>query len=157
MKRTCSIGRALAALVPAFAAACGTARGPGVPETPRLYRGDPTGAVSAVDFTRIPRNGAARVEEVLQGRVAGLQVARLPNGELSLRIRGTTSVLGSNEPLLVLDDQIIAPSQVSSALAMLSPHDVLRVEVLKDAGSTAFYGSRGANGVIIVTTRRGPD
>ena len=59
--------------------------------------------------------------------------------------------------MVVLDGQIIPASAISSALASISPRDVSRVEVLKDAGSTAFYGSRGANGVIIITTKRGPD
>lgn len=126
-------------------------------DTPRLYRGDETGAVESVDVARVADSGAGRIEQVLQGRVAGLQVIRLPGGGYSLRIRGTTSLVGDNEPLVVLDDQIIHASSISSVLAGISPRDVARVEVLKDAASTAFYGSRGANGVIIITTKRGPD
>ena len=151
--------RTISALLPALAilslAACGSSREP-VQDTPRLYRGDETGAVETVDVTRVEDTGAGRIEQVLQGRVAGLQVIRLPGGGYSLRIRGTTSLM-DNEPLVVLDDQIIHASAISSVLAGISPRDVARVEVLKDAGSTAFYGSRGANGVIIITTRRGPD
>lgn len=151
-KRTISALLAILSL-----AACGPHTGEAVQDTPRLYRGDATGAVESVDVTRVAETGAGRIEQVLQGRVAGLQVIRLPGGGYSLRIRGTTSLMGDNEPLLVLDDQIIPASAISSALASISPRDVSRVEVLKDAASTAFYGSRGANGVIIITTRRGPD
>jgi len=154
--------RTISALLPALAAlslaACGTSGSrKAVDDGPRLYRGDETGAVETVDVDRLAPTGAGRIEEVLQGRVAGLQVIRLPGGGYSLRIRGTTSLVGDNEPLLVLDDQIIPPSAISSALASISPREVSRVEVLKDAASTAFYGSRGANGVIIITTKRGPD
>ncbi len=153
--------RTISALISALAAlslaACGTHTNEPVQDTPRLYRGDATGAVESVDVTRMADTGAGRIEQVLQGRVAGLQVTRLPGGGYSLRIRGTTSLIGDNEPLLVLDDQIIPPSAISSMLASINPRDVQRVEVLKDAASTAFYGSRGANGVIIITTKRGPD
>jgi TonB-dependent starch-binding outer membrane protein SusC len=143
----------------AAAAACGGVARSVAPalDTPRLHRAGAAAASASVDFTRLAPTGAARVEEVLQGRVAGLQVLRLANGSYSLRIRGAATILGSGEPLLVLDGLIVPPELVPGTLSMLSPHDVARVEVLKDAGSLAFYGSRGANGVLVVTTRRGPD
>jgi TonB-dependent SusC/RagA subfamily outer membrane receptor len=153
--------RAMAVVVSVLGAATlvacsGAARSGGsVRDLSRLYRTDAASASSVVDFSRVPLAGMGRIEEVLQGRVPGLQVVRLSGGDYSLRIRGGTSILGSNEPLLVLDGQIISPPFVSNALAGISPHDVARVEVLKDGGSLAFYGSRGANGVIIVSTRRG--
>jgi TonB-dependent SusC/RagA subfamily outer membrane receptor len=141
----------------AVAAACGGVARSVAPDTPRLHRAGAAAASVSVDFTRLAPTGAGRVEEVLQGRVAGLQVLRLPNGSYSLRIRGATTILGSGEPLLVLDGLIVPQELAPGALAVLSPRDVARVEVLKDAGSLAFYGSRGANGVIIVTTRGGLD
>ena len=96
----------------------------------------------------------ARVVDMLEGHVPGLVVIRLPNGEVSLRIRGKRSLQGDNEPLLVIDDVPVGGS-IGAALAGLVPQDIARVDVLKDAGSTAIYGSRGANGVIMITTKRG--
>jgi TonB-dependent starch-binding outer membrane protein SusC len=95
----------------------------------------------------------ARVEELLAARVAGLEVLRRGDGGFSLRIRGSASVLGSGEPLLVIDDTPVGVG-AADALAGLSLRDVQRVDVLKDAGATAIYGSRGANGVVLITTRR---
>jgi TonB-dependent SusC/RagA subfamily outer membrane receptor len=96
----------------------------------------------------------AQVVDMLEGRVPGLSVIRLPNGDVSLRIRGTRSFQGDNEPLLVIDDMPVRGS-IAIALAGLVPQDIARIDVLKDAGSTAIYGSRGANGVIVITTKRG--
>ena|SRR5919198_3248172 len=97
----------------------------------------------------------ARVVDMMEGRVPGLSVIRLPNGDISLRIRGSRSFQGDNEPLLVIDDVPVRGS-IGVALASLVPQDIARIDVLKDAGSTAIYGSRGANGVIVITTKRGP-
>lgn len=96
----------------------------------------------------------ARVVDMLEGRVAGLAVIRLPNGEISLRIRGEHSTSGDNEPLLVIDG-VPVRGAIGAALAGLAPRDIARIDVLKDAGSTAIYGMQGANGVILITTRRG--
>jgi TonB-dependent SusC/RagA subfamily outer membrane receptor len=98
----------------------------------------------------------ARIEELIEGRVSGVRVIRLPNGEFSLRIRGTSSPSGSNEPLVVIDGMPVPGPQVGAALAGLNPLDVARIEVLKDAQATAFYGMRGANGVLVITTKRDP-
>jgi TonB-dependent SusC/RagA subfamily outer membrane receptor len=87
--------------------------------------------------------------------VPGLTVIRLPNGDISLRIRGDRSFQGDNEPLLVIDGRPVR-GDIGAALAGLAPRDIERIDVLKDAGSTAIYGSQGANGVIIITTKRGP-
>ena len=118
-------------------------------------RGTVTGSVQSVRPSHAEASRYARIEELLEGRVAGLQVTRLGNGRISLRIRGTTSLMGSTEPLLVVDGTIVPQFATQSALMGIAPGDVERIDVLKDAGSTAIYGSRGANGVIEITTRRG--
>lgn len=114
-----------------------------------------SGAVSSLSAKQLGRVRVARVEELLVGRVAGLQVSPGPNGGYSLRIRGVTSPSGNNEPLVVIDGIPVSPNGIGGAFAGLSPGDIARVEVLKDAGSTAIYGSRAANGVILISTRRG--
>jgi TonB-dependent SusC/RagA subfamily outer membrane receptor len=91
-------------------------------------------------------------EEMIQGRIAGVEVTRLPSGGISVRIRGGSSVALSNEPLYVIDGMPVHAEQ-GGAISWLSPHDIERIEVLKDAASTAFWGSRGANGVIVITTK----
>ncbi len=96
----------------------------------------------------------ARVEDLLEFRFPGVQVIRLANGDVAVRIRGGTSISGNNEPLYVIDGMEITPGP-GGALAGINPGDVVRIEVLKDVGSTALYGVRGANGVILITTRRG--
>ncbi|GAC1480030.1 MAG: hypothetical protein NVS1B4_25030 [Gemmatimonadaceae bacterium] len=112
--------------------------------------------VVAVGSVELPQDQAAhytRVEEMLLGRVAGLEVLRRADGAYSLRLRGNSSILGGTEPLLVMDGMPINLA-ASDALAGLSPRDVVRIDVLKDAGATAIFGSRGANGVVVITTRR---
>jgi TonB-dependent SusC/RagA subfamily outer membrane receptor len=96
----------------------------------------------------------ARVEELLQGRVAGVQVMRTADGDFTIRIRGPHSFHGNDEPLYVVDGMPIPGRGLRSALMGIPPHDIARIEVLKDAGATAIYGSRGANGVIVITTKR---
>lgn len=113
-----------------------------------------TTSIASVVPTREIASRFATVEEMLEGRVAGLDVLRGPGG-FSIRIRGATSLLMSNEPLVVIDGIPIHSYSASSALAGVTPQSVERIDVLKDAGSTAIYGSRGANGVILITTRRG--
>src|SRR6267378_416304 len=93
----------------------------------------------------------ARVEELLRARVPGLQVIRLPNGDYTLRIRSERG-----EPLLVIDDMPVPSGSLGAALAALAPRDIARIDVLKDAAATAIYGTRGANGVIIIKTQRAP-
>ena len=98
----------------------------------------------------------ARVETMLQGHIPGLEV--IPQvGGFTLQIRGFKTLRqagGDDEPLLVIDDITVPAGSLASALAGIAPHDVARIDVLKDAGATAVYGSRGANGVIIITTKR---
>jgi TonB-dependent SusC/RagA subfamily outer membrane receptor len=117
-----------------------------------LPRDRVTGSVSSVSGERLARNTrAVRVEELLQGRVAGVQVIRLANGGYRVRIRGAA---GEGEPLFVVDGMPVHALYPGAALNGINPADVVRIDVLKDAGSTAIYGSRGAHGVILITTRR---
>jgi TonB-dependent starch-binding outer membrane protein SusC len=96
----------------------------------------------------------ARAEELLAGRFPGVEVYRVQGG-IGVRIRGGTSVNGSNEPLYVVDGMTIEPGP-GGALVGINPADIEKIEVLKDAGSTAQWGVRGANGVIVIKTKRGP-
>jgi TonB-dependent SusC/RagA subfamily outer membrane receptor len=112
-----------------------------------------TGAVTSISPAEAEAH-VARVEELLMGRVPGLQVLPGRGGRYTLRLRGATSLLGNNEPLLVIDDVPVTGAP-GDALAGLSPQDIARIDVLKGA-SAAIYGVRGANGVIIITTKRAP-
>ena len=107
----------------------------------KIRRRDSTSATSTVKVKR--GSGYSNIYEYLQGRVAGLEV----NGT-TLRIRGDRSILGSNEPLILVD------GVVTDDIGYITPDEVERIDVLKDASSTAIYGSRGANGVILITTRK---
>jgi iron complex outermembrane receptor protein len=95
------------------------------------------------------------VVELLEGRVPGLQIVRQANGDVALRIRGAPNSLSDGgEPLLVIDGMPVASGNVGSALRGLQPHQIASIEVLKDVSSTSVYGMRGANGVILITTKR---
>ena len=126
-------------------AACGrkAVREPG--STPQV-----TGATSSVDPGRNV-GGPLTVDELLRGRVAGLQIQPLPNGGFSYKIRGSES---GSEPLFLVDGVEIHPSQLHTALAGLTREDIRKVEVLKDLASTAMYGTRGAGGVVLISTKR---
>ncbi|PYP64980.1 MAG: hypothetical protein DMD37_00415, partial [Gemmatimonadetes bacterium] len=90
-------------------------------------------------------------------KVPGLEVRLLADGGFTVRVRGTHGVMGSpteDEPLLVIDEIPAASGSLGSALSGIAPRDVARIDVLKDASSTGIYGTRGANGVIIITTKR---
>jgi TonB-dependent starch-binding outer membrane protein SusC len=113
------------------------------------------GAVASVAGGEIEVQRVTRVEELLQDRVAGVVVTQQSSGVYTVRIRGVRSIMANNEPLVVIDGIPMQATTVSAAVAGLSPQAVARIDVLKDAGSTAAYGSRGANGVILITTRRG--
>ena len=115
---------------------------------------DVTGSISQVDGDVARQTSATSLVEMLQGRVPGLDVRRLPNGSVSVRIRGVRSLRGDGEPLYVVDG-IVRDSGPNGGFPDLQPADIKSIEVLKDAGSLAVYGSRGANGVILITTRRG--
>lgn len=115
-------------------------------------RSDITGAVATVRTQDMEKMPSFRADQALQGRVAGLNVQNTdaaPNANLNIRIRGANSISGGNDPLVVID------GLQGATLNTLNPNDIASVEVLKDASATAIYGARGANGVIIVTTKKG--
>jgi len=136
-------------------------------------RRDVTGAVSSVNTETLRSTPVSSLDQVLQGAAAGVQVSaasNTPGGGISIRVRGTSSITGNSEPLYVVDGfpiendpEAASPgnggrataSVPSNPLAALNPSDIESVEVLKDASATAIYGARGANGVVIITTRRG--
>ncbi|HEX2211641.1 MAG TPA: TonB-dependent receptor plug domain-containing protein [Longimicrobium sp.] len=154
-----------AALLPAgiallLAAACGPPVNTG-PQPERVEIGygtqdprDVTGAVSSLSGERLRSHRASRVEEMFQGRMAGVVVTRMPGGGYSVRIRGASNVIGNGEPLFVIDGVPLLSTRPGHELDGINPADVERIDVLKDAGSAAIYGSRAANGVILITTRR---
>jgi TonB-linked SusC/RagA family outer membrane protein len=117
-----------------------------------VERRDVTGAVGSLQSVDIVRNNPVQTAAALQGQVAGLNINKISNnpGEgYSIDIRGLGNFSGESEPLVVIDGVFGADMNV------LNPNDIESIDVLKDASSTAIYGSRGANGVIIITTKRG--
>jgi TonB-linked SusC/RagA family outer membrane protein len=120
-----------------------------------MQRSDVTGSVSSVSRREITEVGSYSVENILQGRVPGANISASgfrPGEASTIRIRGTRSLTASNDPLIVMDG-----IPIEGGLMELNPNDVESIEVLKDASATAIYGSRGANGVILITTRQGFD
>jgi TonB-dependent SusC/RagA subfamily outer membrane receptor len=101
----------------------------------------------------IEKNPTQPIEQVLQAKVPGVWVTRTPDGGVAVQIRGQTSFYGSNAPLYVIDGVPMQPGP-GGALTGVNPHDIESIKVLKDAADTALYGLRGANGVIVVTTKR---
>ncbi len=111
------------------------------------------------------------IDQALQGRAAGVQVTQVsgrPGGQTSIRIRGSSSINAGNEPLYVIDGMLITSDNGETnaggtagsglnGLSAISPGDIERIEILKDASATALYGSRGSNGVVLITTKRGKE
>lgn len=117
-------------------------------------RRDVSGAVAQADGEKLMAASPRTVSDMLVGRFAGVEVTKLANGGTSIRIRGSRSFKGNQEPLIVLDGM---PQRNGSAtLSDLDPHDIKSIDVLKDASATSAYGSRGSNGVILIATRRAP-
>lgn len=122
-----------------------------------------TGAVSSVRGELIENLPLQSFDRALQGRAAGVQVASangLPGGAVNIRIRGTGSINAGNQPLFIVDGVQInsrddANFTQSNPLAFLNPNDIESMEILKDAASAAIYGAQAANGVIIITTKKG--
>ena len=113
---------------------------------------DLTGSVSSVKGEEISEIPMTRIEQQLQTQVPGLNIStsnNAPGGTIQMRIRGSNSIQGDNNPLVVIDGMI------GGELKYINSNDIESIEVLKDASATAIYGSRGANGVIIVTTKKG--
>ncbi|MBC7508268.1 MAG: TonB-dependent receptor plug domain-containing protein, partial [Ferruginibacter sp.] len=135
-------------------------------------RADVTTSISSISEKDIKNLPVAGVDQALQGKVAGVTVTNnsgQPGGGVSVRVRGITSVNG-NEPLYVIDGVPILAQNSSleqnflgggsgqttqSVLAMLNPNDIASIDILKDASAQAIYGSRAANGVVLVNTKRG--
>lgn len=117
-------------------------------------KSDITGAVASVKVSELQSIPTARVDEALQGRVAGVMITNndaSPNPDVSIRIRGVNSINGGNNPLIVID------GVQGGDLGQIHPQDIQSMEVLKDASATAIYGSRGASGVILITTKKGKE
>ena len=118
-----------------------------------MKKSDLTGSVASVNAEEMMKRNPVNLGQGLQGAAAGVSVIRSsgdPEGGFSIRIRGVATVNGSADPLYVVDGV-----QVGTSIDFLNPNDVESIEILKDASATAVYGSRGANGVVLVTTKRG--
>lgn len=116
---------------------------------------EPSAAANAstVNAADIDKNPNESIEKALEGRVAGVVVSRSPEGGIAVRIRGATSPYGNSDPLYVLDGLPIQPGP-NGSLSGINPNDIESIRVLKDPAETAFYGSRGANGVIVIKTKK---
>ncbi len=130
-------------------------------------RRDVIGAIATVKSSEFANQPIIGADQALQGRAAGVQVTQnsgTPGSAISVRVRGAASISASNEPLYVVDglpistgsfSQLATGNQQTNALSDLNPNDIESIEVLKDAASAAIYGSRGSNGVVLITTKRG--
>ncbi|WP_159452042.1 SusC/RagA family TonB-linked outer membrane protein [Hymenobacter roseosalivarius] len=126
-----------------------------------------TGAITSVDAKEFQGQPIAGVDQALQGRASGVQVTAnsgTPGGGISVRIRGNNSISASSDPLYVVDgvpintgsySNIGVGNQQLNALSDINPNDIASIEILKDAAAAAIYGSRAANGVVLITTKRG--
>lgn len=127
-----------------------------------------TGSQTTVSFNDIKSTPVSSPDQLLQGKSSGVQVTAnsgVPGGGIFIRVRGTNSINASNDPLYIVDGVFINNTNLirtglgnqvaSNPLADLNPADIESIEILKDANATAIYGSRGANGVVIITTKRG--
>ena len=115
-----------------------------------------TGAVSQIDSKVIGIQNVSTVSKALEGSIPGLQVAAAdgqPGVDMGIRVRGVSSATGNNASALIVIDGV--PAQNENPLSNMNPQDIASVTVLKDAASTAMYGSRGANGVVLITTKKG--
>ncbi|MDQ7948930.1 MAG: TonB-dependent receptor [Pedobacter sp.] len=135
-------------------------------------RRDLTGSVARISGEDLNRDAPTNVLQALQGKIAGVSVTQsdgAPGAALSIRIRGSNSFLGGTEPLYVIDgipfnnnSSGATPASIGddekatlNALSFLNPSDIETIDILKDASATAIYGSRGANGVVLITTKKG--
>ncbi|MCT4644636.1 MAG: SusC/RagA family TonB-linked outer membrane protein, partial [Carboxylicivirga sp.] len=118
-----------------------------------MKKKDLTGAIASVNVEEMEKMPVANVAQAMAGRVAGVQITTSegePGAGISIRVRGGGSITQSNEPLYIIDG---FPSE--DGLSALDPSDIESIDILKDASSTAIYGARGANGVVVVTTKGG--
>ena len=119
-----------------------------------MKKSDLTGSVTSIKSDALQKTPAAGLDQALQGRAAGVTVnanSGQPGAAASIKIRGIGTVMGGSDPIYVVDGMI------TTNISFLNPNDIEATEVLKDASATAIYGSRGANGVILVTTRKGKE
>ena len=126
---------------------------------------DLSGSIAQIDSEQLEKNRNNSIESLLQGQVAGIVVneSSEPGGGIGISIRGVNSMLGGTQPLYVVDGIPTSPvsdaqgnvgtGQQQSNLGFLNPNDIGKIEVLKDAAATAIYGARGANGVVVITTK----
>ena len=115
-------------------------------------KSDLTGSIASVKADEIAKLSTGRVDQAIQGKIAGVHISNskaTPGASPVIRIRGGNSINGNNSPLVVIDGVLDAD------MSILSPSDVSSIEILKDASATAIYGSRGANGVLLITTKSG--
>ena len=120
-----------------------------------VKKSDMTGSISSISADEIIQGPATSVSRAIQGKSAGVRVTQKtgrPGDEVIIRVRGGNSLSGGNDPLYVVDG-----FPVDRLGADFNPEDVASMEILKDASATAIYGSRGANGVVLITTKRGQD
>lgn len=129
----------------------------------QMKRSDLTGSVVSVNDAAIKKSVPTSIDQVLQGRAAGVQIQAntgTPGGSSTIRIRGTNSLNATSQPIFVIDGVIIDAANGddngnSNPLAAINPSDIVSMDVLKDASATAIYGARASNGVIMITTKRG--
>ena len=124
-------------------------------------KNDLTGSVTAIKPDEMNKGLVTNVQDMMQGKIAGVNVTSAggaPGAGATIRIRGGSSLNASNDPLIVIDGLAMDNNGVkglSNPLSMVNPADIESFTVLKDASATAIYGSRGSNGVIIITTKKG--
>ena len=129
----------------------------------KMRKSDLTGSLSSLGEEAMKAQTTVSVDQALAGRVSGVQVSSSsgqPGSEASVRIRGVSTLTGNSSPLYVVDGMPIGGGKQSAdanPLASINPADIVSMEVLKDASATAIYGSRAANGVIMITTRKGKE
>jgi TonB-dependent SusC/RagA subfamily outer membrane receptor len=119
-----------------------------------MKKSDLTGSVSSIKSDALQKTPASGLDQALQGRAAGVTVnanSGQPGASAKILIRGIGSAIGGSDPIYVVDGMI------TTNISFLNPNDIESTEVLKDASATAIYGSRGANGVILVTTKKGKE
>ncbi|MDR2810212.1 MAG: TonB-dependent receptor [Tannerellaceae bacterium] len=130
-----------------------------------MKKRDLTGSVSSIKSEDIQRSPVTSLDQAIQGKAAGVQVSQAssaPGGRVMIRVRGGNSLSSSNEPLYVVDGYPVSAGgsaggngTAQNPLATLNTADIASIEILKDASATAIYGARGANGVVLITTKRG--
>ena len=131
-----------------LSAGCGAARS----GTPAAPSGERAATVTSDDIQRTTGDDQ-QIEKALAGRIAGVVVTRAPNGGIAVRIRGGSSLYGNNAPLYVVDGMPVEVGE-NGALTGINPNDIESIKVLKDPAETAMYGSRGANGVIVIRLKK---